>query len=239
MYVTTFIFVPYLFMTHIIVPELVALFLTFFTFTTVAAVTGHILFGPWTDDFHSLFNSYSTLFQVLIGDVNYERIYAVEPNFAGVYFAIVIFVNVFVLLNMFIAVMSSFYDLTKRRKQRMLAVFQDRDSNLILCKSGFELFVSKVKLETKALFFYCCISRREKKMQQKKYEPSNSFMHTAMSSSSRTVSDTVGHLGTINAGSATKLTSKNGLSSLMKSRPSNWQVSAYKPGRKTRLRSCF
>ena len=161
---------------------------------------------------------------MLIGDVNYERIYAVEPNFAGVYFAVVIFVNVFVLLNMFIAVMSSFYDLTKRRKQRMLAIFQDRDSNLILCKSGFELIMSKLKLQAKTFIFYCCIRMGRTEAEEKRQEKTGSFMHMNLNGSNRVMSDTVGHLGTINADPAAKLTSRNGLMSLMKSRPSNWQV---------------
>uniref|UniRef100_A0A7S2SC68 PDZ domain-containing protein n=1 Tax=Mucochytrium quahogii TaxID=96639 RepID=A0A7S2SC68_9STRA len=98
-------------------PEIVALAIAFIILNTAFVLIGHLLFGTWVHSFHSITQSYSTLFRSIVGDFNYVDIQKAEPNLAGIYYALVLFFQFFTLLNMFIAVVSETYAAVKQDQE--------------------------------------------------------------------------------------------------------------------------
>jgi Polycystin cation channel len=67
-------------------------------------------FGQHLSDYRDLPNTASTLLQMLLGNINFEELYAVQPEFAGLFFFSFIFLNFFVMLNIFLAIINEAYD---------------------------------------------------------------------------------------------------------------------------------
>lgn len=106
--------------------DIIAMFLVFMLIVTGYAFMGHLVFGPSNNDFHSLTSSLSVLLRSLLGDFNYTIISKTNPMFAPLFYSSYVFIVVLVILNMFIAVVSDYFEKT-REEEKIKGPFLEED----------------------------------------------------------------------------------------------------------------
>lgn len=67
-------------------------------------------YGQYLYNYRDIGNTASTLLQMLLGNVNFDELYSIQPEFAGLFFFLFIFLNYFVMLNVFLAIINESYD---------------------------------------------------------------------------------------------------------------------------------
>eukprot|EP00753_Platysulcus_tardus_P004835 PLAT12717.2.p1 GENE.PLAT12717.2~~PLAT12717.2.p1 ORF type:complete len:778 (-),score=265.90 PLAT12717.2:490-2781(-) len=75
------------------------------------SLVAHVIFGSESDHFKTFSDSVGTLLRASLGDFDYEEMKRVAPDVAPAFFATYTFMVFLVLINMFIAVISDFYEL--------------------------------------------------------------------------------------------------------------------------------
>ena len=107
--------------------------LLFFFFVFLLVFIGWMLlaykgFGQYLADYRNLGNTASTLLQMLLGNVNFQEIYSVQHEFAGLFFFLFIFLDYFIMLNVFLAIINEAYDTVYKR----IKINDDPDEMLII-----------------------------------------------------------------------------------------------------------
>jgi Na+-transporting methylmalonyl-CoA/oxaloacetate decarboxylase gamma subunit len=101
-----------------IVAFMIIFFLIFFGF----AAWGHYGFGAYLSDFHTMGATSSTLFRMMLGDMDYHSMVIANPLLAPVFVGTYGMTVVFIVLNVFIAIISEWYTYSKmlnlREKKR-------------------------------------------------------------------------------------------------------------------------
>ncbi|NWV00117.1 PK2L2 protein, partial [Upupa epops] len=87
--------------------------LMFFTVFFAYAQLGYLVFGSQVEEFSTLQNSIFTQFRIVLGDFNFEAIEAADRILGPVYFITFVFFILFLLLNMFLAIIHSSYTAVK------------------------------------------------------------------------------------------------------------------------------
>lgn len=89
-------------------------FMLVFTVTYLAyAELGVLIFGGQLDQFKNIFHSIYTLFRVILGDFDFHALESSNRILGPIYFITYVFVVFFILLNMFIAIISDTYSEVK------------------------------------------------------------------------------------------------------------------------------
>lgn len=89
--------------------------LLFFFFVFILVFIGWMLlafkgFGQYLENYKDIGTTATTLLQMLLGNVNFEEIYEVQPVFAGLFFLLFIFLYYFIMLNVFLAIINESYE---------------------------------------------------------------------------------------------------------------------------------
>ena len=87
----------------------VSVLVVFFSFAFGAV----LLYGPHLAEFHNISSAFSALMRFVLGQFDYAALSRVQPYYTAVYFWLYTVIVSFVLLNMFIAIVCSFYESTK------------------------------------------------------------------------------------------------------------------------------
>lgn len=89
--------------------------LIFFFFVFILVFIGWILlayrgFGQYSSGYKDYGTTVSTLLQMLLGNIDFDDIYNIQPAFAAIFFILFIFLSFFVMLNIFLAIINESYD---------------------------------------------------------------------------------------------------------------------------------
>eukprot|EP00004_Rigifila_ramosa_P010768 TRINITY_DN2279_c0_g1_i3.p1 TRINITY_DN2279_c0_g1~~TRINITY_DN2279_c0_g1_i3.p1 ORF type:complete len:932 (+),score=233.54 TRINITY_DN2279_c0_g1_i3:5-2800(+) len=81
----------------------------------------YIVFGPRVRGFHSIVASVSSCARMMLGDFDYQALSEAAPQMGPIFFTSFIITFMFVLLNMFIAIIQHFYELVQENAKKELA----------------------------------------------------------------------------------------------------------------------
>lgn len=76
---------------------------------------GSLAFGFALEEFSTLQSSYATCFQMLAGDFDYEQLHQANPRVAPLFFGSFVVLVFQILVNMFVAILSEYYEVAKVR----------------------------------------------------------------------------------------------------------------------------
>ncbi|KAL1505909.1 hypothetical protein ABEB36_005358 [Hypothenemus hampei] len=113
----------------------------FFVAYLAYAELGYLVFGSETDDFRSFGQSMFTLLRTILGDFDYHKIHKANYIVAPIYFLTYIILVIFVLLNMFLAIINDTYaevkiDIAIAPKEIQMTEFIMRKYRNLLKKLG-------------------------------------------------------------------------------------------------------
>ncbi len=214
-------------------PEILSLFALWLVLVTLFVVLGHILFGTWLQSFHSLYQSYSTLFRSIVSDMDYPGMVRVEPNMAGIYYSFVLFFQFFTLLNMFIAVLSEAWSTSK---EKVMGNNTQEEIQIALSPTRAKLDIWKFDIvkryhESGSLWkcLCCCVATSDNKTKTKSGDLENGDPSAVERKGSfvgiRSFEDIL-----LQATGAMRPSLNEGVVfQLFNSRPSNWAVESYSP----------
>merc|ERR1711904_391464 len=77
------------------------------------AVGGYVLFGSMLHEWSTLWRSVNAAFQATMGTVNFEAMYAIAPISSSMWYWLFMVSIVFVMFNMFLAIMYDHYAITR------------------------------------------------------------------------------------------------------------------------------
>jgi len=89
--------------------DIASMFIVFMLIIMGFSITGHLIYGSNMKEYHSLISSISTVLRLSIGEINYSELLKVNSYFTPVFITTYIFMVVFVMMNMFIAVISEYF----------------------------------------------------------------------------------------------------------------------------------
>lgn len=116
--------------------DIFSMFIVFMLIILGFASTGHLIYGSNMIEYHSLISSISTVLRLSIGEINYHELLKVNSYFTPFYITSYIFMVVFVMMNMFIAVISEYFirvklieneTKNKQKKNYILSFFRKLD----------------------------------------------------------------------------------------------------------------
>jgi polycystin 2 len=99
--------------------DISSMFIVFMLIILGFATTGHLIYGTNMREYHSLISSISTVLRLSIGEINYSELLKVNSYFTPVFITSYIFMVVFVMMNMFIAVISEYFIRVKLNENEM------------------------------------------------------------------------------------------------------------------------
>lgn len=94
--------------------DLVGFAVIFFTIFFGFAVMGFLTFGSYVRGYHSLSDSLTSCFQMLLGAFDYDSINVANPTMAGIFFFSFMISIYLICVNMFIAIMSEYYSVAQK-----------------------------------------------------------------------------------------------------------------------------
>ena len=97
--------------------DILSMFTIFFIIIGGFSVLGLLVYGPYLLQFHNLTSSVSTLMRMILGEWDYRELSETNPYITPIFFMAYIFIVVFVILNMFIAVICEYYERIREHKQ--------------------------------------------------------------------------------------------------------------------------
>lgn len=116
---------------------------------TAFALMGLICFGTQTQHYSSLGDSYFNLFIQMMGQLDYDTINNANPSLSDIYIIFFIVLFVFILINMFLAIVMSTYTELREQNQELLEAKAEllgeqvkqankKWLNLLLCRVGVQ-----------------------------------------------------------------------------------------------------
>eukprot|EP00743_Colponemidia_sp_Colp-15_P005693 GILK01006121.1.p1 GENE.GILK01006121.1~~GILK01006121.1.p1 ORF type:complete len:936 (-),score=211.15 GILK01006121.1:87-2894(-) len=93
----------------------------FFIFTTIFVayvMLGHYMFGDRISGLDTISKSFSTLFKMILGSFDYQALSDINPYMAPIFFYSFMMLVIFVLLNVFLAIVNDTYQVIKKRGRR-------------------------------------------------------------------------------------------------------------------------
>jgi polycystin 2L1 len=124
------------------------------------ATMTHLVYGSNIKGFHNILSSCSTLLRTLIGEFNYTELINVNSYFTPVFFMLYMFIVFFVIINMFIAVVSEYYERVKENDR--IETSLERDSLVLSFSEKITMMSQKYSKK------YCkkgCFSERNKNLE--------------------------------------------------------------------------
>lgn len=122
-------------------------------------------FGEYLNNYSNLGNTASTLLQMLLGNVDFDELYQIQPEFAGIFFFLFIFLNYFVMLNVFLAIINESYDTVYKK----IKSNDDADEMIIILGILINGFVhSFYKVPKRIIKCKCCRKKQKKSKKAKK-----------------------------------------------------------------------
>ena len=94
--------------------ELIFFFLLFGIVVMTFVFAGHIVFGPLTEEYHSISASLETILRMVVLDFNYESM-AVAGTLGSLYFCVSMFFFYFLMVNIFTAIILTSWQIEKQR----------------------------------------------------------------------------------------------------------------------------
>ena len=88
------------------------------------ATMAHLLFGHSVKTFSSIGWSFMTIFSIFCGHFDYTDMKKADSDLAPIFFSFIMVITVFVLLNLFIAILEDAYS---RVKSKHAATYDERD----------------------------------------------------------------------------------------------------------------
>jgi hypothetical protein len=125
--------------------DLLSMLLVFFLIVMGFATMTHLVYGSNIEGYHTLDSSISVLLRILIGEFDYEKHVNTNSYFTPFFFSIYIFIVFFVIINMFIAVVSEYYE----RVKTMEALEMKNETDPLVVSFYDKMRISLLKLFTK------------------------------------------------------------------------------------------
>jgi len=94
--------------------DMISMFTIFFLVISGFATMGHLIYGSNSVRYHNFSSSVSSLLRILIGEFDYKQLLDINPYFTPFFFISYVFIILVVSMNMFIAVISEYYDQVKQ-----------------------------------------------------------------------------------------------------------------------------
>jgi hypothetical protein len=94
--------------------DLIFFFLLFGIVILTFVFAGHIVFGPLTEEYHSISASLETILRMVLLDFNYESM-AVAGTLGSLYFCVAMFFFYFLMVNIFTAIIITSWQIEKQR----------------------------------------------------------------------------------------------------------------------------
>jgi hypothetical protein len=94
--------------------DLIFFFLLFGIVVMTFVFAGHIVFGPLTEEYHSISASLETILRMVVLDFNYESM-AVAGTLGSLYFCVSMFFFYFLMVNIFTAIILTSWQIEKQR----------------------------------------------------------------------------------------------------------------------------
>ena len=116
--------------------EVMALGVAIMIMTSAFAVFGHINFGYKVDNYHTLVKSFSTLSRAWMGEFNYDEVRDAEPRVAPYFYLFVVFFEFLFLLNMFIAIMTQYYDIVREEAKAKAKEIKSHNALMVITPMG-------------------------------------------------------------------------------------------------------
>lgn len=96
--------------------------MTFFFLVFILLFVGWSLvafrgFGQYLGNFKDMGSTSSTLGRILLGETDFDSMYKVNPVFSGMFFISFLFMNYFVMINVFLAIINESYDTVYKKVQ--------------------------------------------------------------------------------------------------------------------------
>ena len=118
---------------------------------------GYLLFGAQVSDYSSMYNAMFALIRTILGDFDFITLEAANRFFGPVYFLCFVFFVFFVLLNMFLAILSDSFGEVKAEIAAKKNEFEMGD----YFKQGYINIIDKIGQRTKQMDIEEAIKRAE------------------------------------------------------------------------------
>lgn len=117
------------------------------------SISGYMMFGTKIENFRDVPNTVMTLLRVLLGDFDYNEIRDESRTYAGFYYLLFVCIGVFLVLNMFLAVISYYFsELVGEEKEKgdegeyVMSLLKTAKENVeSFLKGSINFFVDKFK----------------------------------------------------------------------------------------------
>lgn len=119
----------------------------FFIIFTAFVQLGYLLFGTQIFDYSSFYNSIFALIRTILGDFDYPSLESANSFFGPVYFLSFVFFVFFVLLNMFLAILSDSFGEVKAELARRKNAFEMGT----YFKEGYTNIIDRMGLHTRKM----------------------------------------------------------------------------------------
>ena len=127
--------------------DMLGFLIMFFIIFTAFVQLGYLLFGAQIFDYSSLYNTIFALIRTILGDFDFISLSTANGFFGPIYFFCFVFFVFFVLLNMFLAILSDSFGEVKAELARRKNEFEIGD----YFKQGYIRFVDKMGLHNRKM----------------------------------------------------------------------------------------
>ena len=158
--------------------DMISMFTIFFLVISGFATMGHLIYGSNSVSYHNFSSSVSSLLRILIGEFDYKELLDINPYFTPVFFISYVFIILVVSMNMFIAVISEYYDQVKqiermeynKQSNNYIISFHNK-CKLNLCHKNIKehiegIEMNVIKKRRKSVFDYFSSIKNARKNQQ-------------------------------------------------------------------------
>ena len=127
--------------------DMIGFLVMFFIIFGAFVQLGYLLFGAQIFDYSSTYNTIFALIRTILGDFNYKSLVKANPYLGPVYFLCFVFFVFFVLLNMFLAILSDSFGEVKAEIARRKNAFEMGE----YFKAGYTNFIDRMGLHTRKM----------------------------------------------------------------------------------------
>jgi hypothetical protein len=136
--------------------DMISMFFIFFLVICGFATMGHLIYGSNCVSYHNFTSSMSSLLRILIGEFDYKVLLEINPYFTPFFFISYVFIILVVSMNMFIAVISEYYDQVKhiermeynKQSNNYIISFHNK-FKLNLCKKNIKEHLDEIEMQDK------------------------------------------------------------------------------------------
>lgn len=134
--------------------DMLSMFTIFFLVISGFATMGHLIYGSNSVSYHNFSSSVSSLLRILIGEFDYKELLDINPYFTPFFFISYVFIILVVSMNMFIAVISEYYDQVKQiermeynKQSNNYVISFHHKCKLNLCQKNIKKHIEEIEMD--------------------------------------------------------------------------------------------